>query len=1126
MSSDDASSLRDQLEQAIAAQEMLRGAVPDAVIAAAIAALRTQLAELDPSPATDQQRKLVTILFMDVVDSTQLLCDLDPEENMFIMDAALQQLAAPVAAHGGRVTRFMGDGFLAVFGLPRARENDPEMAVRAGLAILEVARQIAGQIETDWQISGFKVRVGANTGLIVAGGVTEAESTFMGAAVNLAARLETTAPPGGFLISQQTYQHIHSLFDVTPGERLPMKGFAELVQVFEVKRARPRAFHLETRGLEEVETRLVGRAGELRSLQSAFESVLQTQTTRFVTVVGEAGIGKSRLLHEFTGWLAQQPFPFALLKSRAGLETMGQPFAMLRDLFAAHFGILDNDPLPVIGERITASFRAAHGMAQNAEMKAHFVGQLLGYDFSDSPDLQGVLAAPRQLHDRAVVYLVEYLRGLAAGQPIVFFLDDLHWADESSLVTLDQLAGELSEQPLLIIALARPSLFERRPDWGRALSERLLAHQRLDLRPLSGEANRELVIELLQKIPKIPPALQKLLVDTSEGNPFYLEELVKMLIADQVIVKAEPHWIVQADRLTAVRIPPTLTGVIQARLDGLSPAERLTLQQASVVGQVFWDGAILAMAQADDSTDPQEHAQDLPQSLDSLRGHEMILPRVTSAFSGTAEYTFKHAILRDVTYESILKRIRPRYHAAVADWLITNTRDLAGEFNGLIARHLEKADRPQEALPYLGQAAKSAIARHAVDEAADFYSRALALVPAADLEVRYALLLGREFVFSLQGDRTAQRQALDALSEIAGILSDAHKLVEVQLRKAWFYFYSSDFPAMQAVAQQAADLIKQPAAQDLAAHVYYALAWTYQVQGDTALAVKYAGDALPLARQLADRRAEGNILNILGLIAVSQGDFMRAAESLELFLEIAREIGDREREITALNNLGAARTAMGDYPAAHAHFSQIITLAGELGDRKAISTALVNLAWVAASSSAWESAVEYSQQGIAMKKEWKQVEAAAEGLVWLGHAWLGLGQPKKAAAAYRESLEIRTALDQPNLAVEAVAGLARVALARQDIASAMQHTAQLMEVLAADPKLSGGWEPLRVYLTCWQVLHAAADPRADQILANAITLLQEQAARLPAGPDRQRFLENIPWHREILALWSASHPDP
>lgn len=1112
-------SIQQQLEQAIAAQEGLRGTLDDAIIDVTIAALRKQLAELSSVPAiVEQQRKLATVLFVDVVSSTELLVELDPEENMAIMDSALQQLAAPVETYGGRVTRFMGDGFLAVFGIPLARENDPEMAVRAGLGIIETARGIAKHLERARKLQGFQVRVGVNTGLVVAGGITEAEGTIMGAAVNLAARLESSAPPGEILISQHTYQHVRGIFDLEPGEAIQVKGFAEPVQVYSVKRAKPRAFRLMTRGVEGVQTRMVGRDTELRQLQESLETVIQRQASRFVTVVGEAGLGKSRLLDEFESWLDLQPATLTLFKGRATLETMDWPYALFRDLFASRFAIRDDDPVTIMRTKVTDEFREALGEDKNLEMKAHFVGQLLGYDFRNSPYLKGVLDAPQQLRDRALVYLTDYFKALAAHHPVVIFLDDIHWADGSSLDILLHLSQELANQQILFVALARPTLFERRPSWGDNAN-----HQRLVLQPLSRKESERLVGEVLQKVQDVPVALRDSIIGGAEGNPFYLEELIRMLVEDGVIVKSEPAWRVHPDRLVEVRIPPTLTGVIQARLDGLPVQERTVLQQASVIGRVFWDAAVYYINQ-DTPSGPvslKTEALGTAQNLDALQKREMVFQQEESAFSDATEYYFKHAVLRQVTYESVLIRTRQIYHAMVADWLIAHSGERAGEITGLIAGHLEKAGREAEALEYLCRAAAAAASNHAIDEAADFYARALALTPENDLQRRYTLLLGQEMVLRTQGNRVAQREVIASLEMIADTLADELKRVEVLLRKAWFAFLGGEFLEMRAAAQRAATLAEAIGDQGQAGQAYYALAWAFLQTGDSDQALARARDALPLARQADDRRVEGNILNSLGLIGIAQGEYYSARVYLDGFLMIARELGDLEREITALNNLSVTLTCLGDYQAAQDHLQRILTIALKMGDRAAESTALVNLAWVASAQGDWEAARKYAEAGVAMKREFEQSEAAAEGLIWLGHAWLGLGQPEEAISVYHESLAIRQELDQAHLAMGVLAGMARAARVQGDLPAAQGYVEEIVTYLAKGGTLQGTWEPLRIYLTCFQVLQVCEDPRADEILENAFKILQEQASRISNEADKRRFLKNVAWHREIVTAWES-----
>ncbi len=1109
---------REQLEEAIAAQEKLRGIVDDVIIDVAIDALQKQLAELSVDPVVEQQRKQVTILFMDVVSSTRLLRDLDPEENLAIMDTALQTLAGPVQAHGGKVTRFMGDGFLAVFGLPKARENDPEMAVRAGLKILEIAQDIAQDLEEKYRIEGFQVRIGVNTGLVVAGGVTEAEGTMMGSAVNLAARLESAATPGGILISQNTYLHVRGIFDLYPGKSITAKGFPEPIQVFQVKGVKPRSFRPKARGIEGVETPMIGREMELGALQDHFESVLFSQKSRFVLVIGEAGIGKSRLLEEFENWLNNRPTTIFILKGRATLDTLDLPYDLLRNLFITSFEILEDDPQPVVRKKIVDRFREVFGEEKGNVVKAHFVGQLLGYDFSDSPYLKGALEAPQQLRDRALAYLTDFIKAGAAGAPVVVFLDDIHWADESSLDSIELMSEKLLDQPVVFVALTRPSISGRRPSWGMEPLQ-----QQLVLKPLSGLESERMLEQVLQKAQEIPDGLRALIVSNAEGNPFYLEELVKMLVEEGVINRNEPTWQVHADRLHDLHVPPTLTGVIQARLDLLSDRERLVLQQASVVGKIFWEAVVAYINQEAQLNDVMLEPESLnvAENLNTLQDRDMILQHKTSVFSNTLELSFKHAILQEATYESVLKRTRRVYHAMVADWLISHSADRVSEISGLIASHLEKAGKNKEALEYLCIAAEMAAKKYAIDEAADFSTRALELTPEADLETRYKLLLQQEWVFKMQGKWDRQRAVLESLSVIVDTLADERKKVELLIRKAWLAFWVSEFPEALARAHEFVTLAEMIGDQGLSRRASYAWAWMLQQQGYTDLALVQANNALSLARQANDRRSEGNISNVLGLINLASGDFYAAFECQMNFLAIAREIGDLDREVAARNNLGVTLTRLGDYPTARDNFEKILLISREIGDRGIESSALINLGWVTASQGEWETAQTYTETGLAKKREYDQDEAIAEGVFWLGHIWMGLNKPQQAQAAYRESLAVRQKLDQPQLALEARAGLARTAVAQANVPLALEYVNEILAYLANGDGLQKTWEPLRIYLTCYQVLRLAGDSRANEILEVAFNLLQNQASRIADQAYQNLFLENVPWHREILNAWKT-----
>jgi class 3 adenylate cyclase/tetratricopeptide (TPR) repeat protein len=753
-----------QLKHTIAEMEAQRPALGDEVVDAALAPLQRKLNELAALLQTQQaqppsepalQRKLVSLLFMDIAGSTAIAQHMDPEDVRELFDIALKKLAVPVESHGGHVTRFMGDGFLAVFGAPTAREHDPEQAIRASLEIISTARELAPELKNEWHIADFQVRVGINTGLVALGGLTEAQDTLMGAAVNLAARLESAAPPGGLLISHDTYRHVRGIFDVEPQQPVTARGFDQPVQVYRVMRLKPRAFRTHTRGVEGVETPMIGREGQMKTLQDALLSAIEESEGQLITITGEAGVGKSRLLYEFQNWVELlPPPPVRFFEGRGRQEALGLPYDLLRSLFEFRFQIQDDDPAEVARQKLVDGLLAVFGLEQEGEMRAHILGQLLGFDFSLSPHLRGVLGDAEQLRNRGRSYLAEFFETLSSQAPVLVFLEDIHWADDSSLDTFSWLAERLSRLPMLVVCAARPTLFEQRPYWGEGLAY----HRRVDLEPLSRRESRQLVAEIFRLADHLPDELRDLVVEGAEGNPFYLEELVKMLVEDDVIVKGEQTWQVHPQRLAQVEVPPTLAGVLQARLDSLPFEERTVLQQASVVGRQFWD-RLVAHIQAAGGGSPQM----VPEMLSTLRTREMIYRREGSTFSGSREFSFKHDILREVTYESVLKRLRRSYHSLVADWLINQDQMHSGDHSGLIAQHLLQANRKEQAGEFFLRAGQDALERYANAEAESSFRKALDLI--SDTPEHATCLEGIGMALDLQGKSEeaveALRQAID-----------------------------------------------------------------------------------------------------------------------------------------------------------------------------------------------------------------------------------------------------------------------------------------------------------------------------------------------------------------------------
>jgi class 3 adenylate cyclase/tetratricopeptide (TPR) repeat protein len=798
-----------QLKQTIADIESQRLIMGDAAVDISLEPFRQKLAELETQAESTQekppvlptrQRKLVTLLYMDVVGSTAMTQHLDPEDTLEIMDNALPLLAVPIKTHGGHVTRYTGDGFKAVFGDPVAREDDPEQAIRAGLDIIKEAEFLAQQLVEEWGMEDFQVRIGIDTGLAALGGQTEAEDTVMGRVVNLAVRIESAAPPGGLLISHNTYRHVRGVFNVEPQDPISAKGFPEPVPVYMVREIKPRALRIQTRGVEGIETRMVGRETELKHLQDALLTAIEEGEGQVITITGEAGVGKSRLLYEFDNWIELLPEPpIRIFQGHSRQESLGLPYSLLRDLFAFRFQILDDDSGEQARHKIETGFCVVFGEDEESVMRAHILGQLLGFDFSASPHLKGVLNDPEQLRNRGLMYLIQYFQAISKDNPIVVFLEDIHWGDNSSLDVISRLGEHTPELRLLIVGAARPTLFERRPYWGEGLEY----HTLLELQPLSKHDSRQLVAEILKLAEDIPTQLRELVVSGAEGNPFYVEELIKMLIEDGVIIPEEQTWRIELRRLEQVDVPSTLAGVLQARLDSLPEHERIVLQQASVVGRLFWDRIVsYIQAEGGNGGDPQL----IPKTLTSLRNRELVYRHEESAFVGAVEYLFKHDVLREVTYESVLKRLRKTYHGLVADWLIANSSDRISEYYGLIAEHLLVAGRNEQACDYFINAGLSALASYASAEAENYFQSALELSPAESLHATVLAGLGEALYRQGKEDQAAHiwRRAIDFFKE----LGEFDKMGDIYSRLSWLLWYTGGYHKAWKLCQEGLELLE------------------------------------------------------------------------------------------------------------------------------------------------------------------------------------------------------------------------------------------------------------------------------------------------------------------------------
>lgn len=984
---------RERLQQAIAALEGQRATIGDAVVDTALIPLRQALAALRTRPLTPvEQRKQVTVLFADVSGFTALSETLDAEDVSGLINALWSQLDNVIATHGGVIDKHIGDAVMALFGLPTAQEDDAERAIRAALAMQVELAQFSRT-----NARPLRMRIGLNTGPVLLSVIgTTNEYTAIGDTVNVASRLEHAAPLGGVLISHDTYRHVRGLFAVHATGPLEVKGKAEPIEAYVVTQARPRAFRLTTRGVEGLETQMVGRDAELQQLQTAFNNARGQRFASLVTVLGEAGVGKSRLLYEFMRWLELQPTPTLFFKGRATPDLMTQPYGLLRHVVAEHFGIQENDSASVAREKLEQGLTAILGAAPTGVMRAHYIGQLLGFDFAASPHLVGALTNARQFHDRAAGYLTEFFKTLAstADKAGVILLEDIHWADDSSLAWIEALTA-VPDLPVLIICLARPSLLERQPGWAAHAPR----HLQVELSSLSEQASQALVENILRKVEALPASFRDVIVKAAEGNPFYIEELIKMLVEEGLILPGAERWRVEAGRLAQVRVPPTLTSLLQARLDRLPPAERETLQGASVVGRIFWEQALAHV-----SREVSGSAAVWREALPALQKRELIFAQPTSAFAGTDEYFFKHAMLRDVTYESVLKRVRRVCHARVAQWLIEQSGERVNEYAALIAEHYALAGQPAEAVTYLSRAGEQAYNIGAYREALSLWDRALAQVtgpdwpadsPTIPWKIKLLRQLGDAF-YGVSELATAKDRLLESLA-LARQSDDQQAAANVLSRLGRLVLDMGDYDAALPFLEEGLALARATEDRAVLVHLLRNLGTAAYFMGKYDQATDDINQSLALARELNDPTSVAHALNNLGVVASELGDHLRAQQHYQDSLAIARAIGDRDRIAMTLDNLGIVAMDLGNYAQAQALYQESLTLTKEIGYQLGVAVCLDNLAMLALRQGEPQTAAQHLREALTIALNLKAMPMVLVTVVGLAEVRARMTQPETAA---------------------------------------------------------------------------------------------------------------------------------
>ena len=1036
--------------------------------------------------------------------------------------------------YGGVLSRLdfgdKGSNLLIFWGVPAIYENDVQRCLNF---ILDL------QAQTSIPISAGVTYQLAHAGFV--GSDLSEEYTCYGRGVNLAARFMSAAPRGEIWLDEGAAKRAEHDYELDFVGEQSFKGFSEKQKVYVLVELKEQSQTLFV-------GKMVGRKAELEKLSEFVQPVLNGEYAGALVVWGEPGIGKTRLVYEFRNstilkgneifWAicqADEILRRSLNPSRYWLKSY---FEQSSEQSQARNKRNFNHKL----DELIASTQD-EALAAELDHTRSFLGALLDLRWPDS--LYEQLDAQGR-YENTFIALIALIKAESCRQPMILFIDDAQLMDEDSKSFLVRLARALTAEerrtyPVAILATAR---YE-----GQGLPlEGALSGREIHLGGLPKEHLARQAEALLGSPGS--SALLTLLVQRSEGNPFFAEQILLYMQEEGLLEESDGGWVVREADLQRVRLPTDVRAVLIARLDRLAREVREVVQTAAVLGREF-EVKLLASMLKGDETLPEKVAKaeraDIWIALSELR------------------YFFKHALLRDTAYSMQLHARRQQLHRLAVDAMERLYKDELRFHYGELAYHSEQAGLLEQARHYLHLAGDTARDAYQNGQAVDYYSRAIKLTPESDLEGRYQLHLAREAIYDLQGKRDAQLQDLNVMEWLADELEDSDKQIEVKIRRADYLTNLGDYREAVGIAQEAISLSQKAGMNQMGISAYRAAVSPLYKQGEYEAAIKYGETGMILARQRDDPLSEGRILNMLGLIALDQQRFSTAKTYLKKSLSLFREIGELRGQSMPLNNLGNLSGYVGDYAAAQDYYEQSLAIVREIGDRVASGYAFGNLGWVAGAQGDFATARAYAEQMIKIGREVgsrlselfgllnlslysgalgeiqtsldcaeRALELAREthdrngeawALTYRGHALLALEHTSEAGVAYKEAFDIRRELDQPALATESCAGLARVALIQADLSAAQAQVELILNHLDAGGSLDGTDQPLRVYLTCYLVLEAAQDERAASILETAHDMLLSRAKNIRDKAARLAFLRDIPYHGEILSAWDRHQSD-
>jgi class 3 adenylate cyclase/tetratricopeptide (TPR) repeat protein len=864
-------------------------------------------APLATAAPSREVRKTVTVVFSDIAGSTAMGEGLDPETLRRVMGRYFDAMKAEIERHGGTVEKFIGDAVMAVFGIPYTHEDDALRAVRAAIDMRRVLAQLNEVFRRDQGVE-LAARTGINTGEVIAGDASEHERLVTGDTVNVAARLEQAAAAGEILLGRDTYRLVREAVEIEELEPLELKGKSEPVPAY-----RLRLLQEDDRGhARQTDMTFVGREREIGLIADAYAFVIGERFSTLFTLLGTAGVGKSRLVAEVLPTLDPEPL---VLTGRCLPYGEGITFWPVLEFLKASAGVTEDDPT----EAVTRKIRGVLGDIQDAEAIATRLLSLLG------------LAQQAGALEETFWAVRRYVETLAVRSPVVVVFDDVHWAEPALLDLIEHIADWSRGAPILLLCIARPEFLDERPGWGGGkMNATSILLESLDERHVSA------LVENLLGTSDLDPSLPTQIVRVSEGNPLFVEELLSALVEDGSLERRTDGTWEQARSVREVELPSSIQVLLAARLERLEPAELVLIEGGSVVGQVFYRGAVAALA-------PEHLRPDVGTYLKSLVRKDLIRSEL-GGFPGDESYRFRHLLIRDAAYRAMPKETRADLHERFADWLERMAGERIAEYEEILGYHLEQAhlyrselgqireqDRQvaRRASERLSAAGRRSIDRGDARAAANLFSRAAALVLRDDPRW-LALSLEHGISLARLGDLAPARELLDTVAQVARERDDLRTETHALVERGFVDSQLADFGGIGEIAEAAISSFE-----DLGDELGLATAW--RLQGWMAWNLAGAGEtdkamsrALEHAIRAHDHRERAEILQILAL-ATCWGP-LPADEGLRRCDELLEQSeGDRGVEGSVMATRATLSAMLGDFDGARTFVHQALDIFAELG---------------------------------------------------------------------------------------------------------------------------------------------------------------------------------------------------